>query len=74
MVAVMKDNIVKLRKDEKRRGITLVGPHRDDFRFEVSGIDLSLFGSLNPAQGECGCACPVADAVFGPHNRESTVI
>lgn len=45
MVEVMKDNIVKLRKDEKRRGMTLVGPHRDDFRFEVSGIDLSLFGS-----------------------------
>ena len=45
MVEVMKDNIVKLRKDEKRRGMTLVGPHRDDFRFEVSGFDLSLFGS-----------------------------
>ena len=45
IVEVMKDNIVKLRKDEKRRGMTLVGPHRDDFRFEVSGIDLSLFGS-----------------------------
>ena len=45
IVEVMKDNIVKLRKDEKRRGMTLVGPHRDDFRFEVSGIDLSRFGS-----------------------------
>jgi DNA replication and repair protein RecF len=45
IVEVMKHNIVKLRKDEKRRGMTLVGPHRDDFRFEVSGIDLSLFGS-----------------------------
>ena len=52
MVAVMKDNIVKLRKDEKRRGMTLVGPHRDDFRFEVSGIDLSLFGSRG--QGRTG--------------------
>lgn len=52
MVEVMKDNIVKLRKDEKRRGMTLVGPHRDDFRFEVSGIDLSLFGSRG--QGRTG--------------------
>ncbi len=52
MVALMKDNIVKLRKDEKRRGMTLVGPHRDDFRFEVSGIDLSLFGSRG--QGRTG--------------------
>ena len=52
IVEVMKDNIVKLRKDEKRRGMTLVGPHRDDFRFEVSGIDLSLFGSRG--QGRTG--------------------
>ena len=52
MVTVMKDNIVKLRRDEKRRGMTLVGPHRDDFRFEVSGIDLSSFGSRG--QGRTG--------------------
>ena len=45
LVEVMKDKIIKLRTDEKRRGMTLIGPHRDDFRFEVSGIDLSLFGS-----------------------------
>lgn len=33
------------RADELRRGLTLVGPHRDDLRFVVSGVDLSAFGS-----------------------------
>ncbi len=33
------------RLDELRRGITLVGPHRDDLRLLCSGIDLGDFGS-----------------------------
>ena len=33
------------RRDEIRRGMTLLGPHRDDFRFMVNGIDLHLYGS-----------------------------
>ena len=33
------------RKDELARGMTLVGPHRDDFRFVANGIDLGEFGS-----------------------------
>lgn len=33
------------RKDELARGMTLVGPHRDDFRFIANGIDLGEFGS-----------------------------
>jgi DNA replication and repair protein RecF len=32
--------------------MTLIGPHRDDFRFEVSGVDLSIFGSRG--QGRTG--------------------
>jgi len=33
------------RSEEIRRGITLLGPHRDELRFLANGIDLSDFGS-----------------------------
>lgn len=36
------------REEEIRRGVTLVGPHRDDLSLEVADIDLRLYGS----QGE----------------------
>jgi DNA replication and repair protein RecF len=33
------------RRDEIRRGATLLGPHRDDLGFVAEGIDLATFGS-----------------------------
>ncbi len=33
------------RRDELRRGQTLVGPHRDDLAIEIDGIDARTFGS-----------------------------
>ncbi len=33
------------RKSEIERGISTVGPHRDDFRISGNGIDLGIFGS-----------------------------
>ena len=33
------------RAEEIRRGVTAVGPHRDDLIFQVGGIDLGRFGS-----------------------------
>lgn len=33
------------RSEELRRGSTVIGPHRDDFRYLISGRDLSAFGS-----------------------------
>jgi DNA replication and repair protein RecF len=33
------------RQEEIARGMTLIGPHRDDFSFRVNGIDLRLYGS-----------------------------
>lgn len=39
-------DILMQRKDEEiRRGINLVGPHRDDFIFNVNGINLRNYGS-----------------------------
>lgn len=33
------------RVEEVRRGVSLVGPHRDDLSFSVSNVDLAAFGS-----------------------------
>jgi DNA replication and repair protein RecF len=33
------------RPEEINRGVTLIGPHRDDFHFLVDGIDMNLYGS-----------------------------
>ena len=35
----------RTRRDELDRGSTLVGPHRDDFRFLADGVDLRPYGS-----------------------------
>jgi len=37
--------LLDLRDDELRRGVTLVGPHRDDLHFTLAGEDLGSFGS-----------------------------
>ena len=41
----MRERLHQLRREEVHRGMTLVGPHRDDFRFVLSGVDLGIFGS-----------------------------
>src|SRR5262249_25333296 len=33
------------RREEMRRGLTLVGPHRDDLAIELDGVDVRAFGS-----------------------------
>lgn len=35
----------KARREEIERGVTLIGPHRDDLHFLVDGIDMTLYGS-----------------------------
>ena len=49
----MKDNFVKKLKDnylrDKLYGMTLIGPHRDDYAFFLGDKNLSLYGS----QGQC---------------------
>jgi DNA replication and repair protein RecF len=37
--------LISLRKDEIVRGVTTIGPHRDELRFLANGIDLTSFGS-----------------------------
>ncbi len=43
--ARFEEQLVKARSEELRRGMTLIGPHRDDLRFLVNGVDLTRFGS-----------------------------
>lgn len=33
------------RREEIARGVTVVGPHRDDMHFTVDGVDMTLYGS-----------------------------
>lgn len=39
------DALKALRREEIARGVTTIGPHRDDLRFLVNGIDLHHYGS-----------------------------
>jgi DNA replication and repair protein RecF len=40
----------KLRLEEIARGITTIGPHRDELRFLANGIDLGIYGSRGQAR------------------------
>lgn len=42
---VLRKEIVSLREDEIRRGVNLIGPHRDDFTFYINEKELKRFGS-----------------------------
>ncbi len=35
----------RIRREEIARGVTVIGPHRDDMHFLVDGIDMTLYGS-----------------------------
>ncbi len=37
--------LIQIRDHEIRRGVSALGPHRDDFQFCVNGVDLGTFGS-----------------------------
>jgi DNA replication and repair protein RecF len=39
------DALQKLRLEEIARGVTTIGPHRDELRFFANGIDLGTYGS-----------------------------
>lgn len=39
------DRLVDVRREEIARGVTTIGPHRDEMRVQCNGIDLTDFGS-----------------------------
>ncbi|MDR6225361.1 DNA replication/repair protein RecF [Desmospora profundinema] len=45
MAVAMADELRRIRKQEILRGSTLIGPHRDDLKLMVDGMDLHRYGS-----------------------------
>jgi DNA replication and repair protein RecF len=41
----MREALSCLRSEEIARGVTTIGPHRDELRFQANGIDLGIYGS-----------------------------
>ncbi|MDO9547171.1 MAG: DNA replication and repair protein RecF [Pelolinea sp.] len=37
--------LLEIQDEEVRRGVTTIGPHRDDMRFMVNDLDLGIYGS-----------------------------
>lgn len=44
------EGLQKLRHEEIARGVTTIGPHRDELRFLSNGIDLGTYGSRGQAR------------------------
>jgi len=44
------ENLQRLQREEIARGVTTIGPHRDDLRFLGNGIDLGVYGSRGQAR------------------------
>lgn len=45
MESVLEERLLEMRTRELERGLTLIGPHRDDLHFYVNGYDIQTFGS-----------------------------
>ena len=45
MESVLEQRLLEMRTRELERGLTLIGPHRDDLHFFVNGYDIQTFGS-----------------------------
>ncbi len=43
--AVFQQQLRAQQQEEIERGMTLIGPHRDDLRFLVGGVDMCIYGS-----------------------------
>ncbi len=44
------ESLQRLRQEEVARGVTTIGPHRDELRFLANGIDLGTYGSRGQAR------------------------
>ncbi len=45
MIAYARENLPVRRGEELARGVSTIGPHRDDLRLQVDGRDLRMYGS-----------------------------
>jgi len=42
---IFEEKLVELRRAELRRGVSLIGPHRDDLKLSINSIDVRKYGS-----------------------------
>lgn len=45
IITLLEENFVKIKAKEIERGVTLIGPHRDDLVFYINGKDVQSYGS-----------------------------
>jgi len=45
MESILEQKLLEVRKRELERGVTLLGPHRDDLHFFVNGYNIQTYGS-----------------------------
>lgn len=45
MESILGQRLLEVRRRELERGMTLIGPHRDDLHFYVNGYDIQTYGS-----------------------------
>ena len=45
MESILGQRLLEVRRRELERGMTLIGPHRDDLHFFVNGYDIQTYGS-----------------------------
>ncbi len=45
MESILGQRLLEVRRREVERGMTLIGPHRDDLHFFVNGYDIQTYGS-----------------------------
>lgn len=69
VAACMQEHLKGLRQRELKSGHSLVGPHRDDLRLLVNGIDLGVYGSRGQAR-TLALALRLAEARFLASSRE----
>ncbi len=63
VTSVFRAHLGQTQREEIARGMTLLGPHRDDFRFEADGVDLRTYGSRGQ-QRTAVLALKLAEAQF----------
>lgn len=63
VASAFRAHLGQVKRDEIARGMTLFGPHRDDFRLEANGVDLRTYGSRGQ-QRTAVLALKLAEAQF----------
>ena len=63
------ERLTQIRKEEIERGVTTIGPHRDELRFFCNGIDLGTYGSRGQVRTVM-LALKLAEVTWMKHKTE----